>query len=190
MVHVLDNLFTDKFLFEIYEDTLANCDFAYTNVANRYQHPHDFFCKGSHRFFGTSLYYQVSNNFFKNKMTDKLMEVYEWVIPIISKMSNKKLFLHKVNANLQFKGMDGTWHVDDTHRGGVDRTAIFFPHYKWEDHWGGEFQVLGDEDQISDSYMPLPGRILFFDSTVRHRGLAPNEFDVPRVSIAFRFIEM
>jgi Rps23 Pro-64 3,4-dihydroxylase Tpa1-like proline 4-hydroxylase len=95
--------------------------------------------------------------------------------------------LIQIDANLQVSGQDGSYHNDTYIGGGKDRTIIFYPHIEWKEEWGGELQIL-DGDLIHNIF-PNPGKIVCFDSTVKHRALAPSLNDKPRMSIAFRMIE-
>ena len=179
MVQIIDDLFTDKFLLEIYEDLLTGWSF--DNVANRYQHPMDSFCKGTHRFFSRSMYEKISKDFAENQCPDRVMEVYEVLSKKIENDLNIKLEVTKIEANLQVMLQDGTPHID-----GTSHTLIFFPHYKWEKEWGGYLQIFDNEGNLTESILPLPGRAVLFDSRVLHRGLSPVVPNIARISIAYR----
>lgn len=183
-VKVFDDLFTDKFLMDVH---IASKKIAwnYTNTANRKSYPQNCFLnEGTHVFFGSCLYEWVSYFNVKNTCPDILLEVLEYFV--LEQLNDHSLKLFKIDSNLQIKGQDGTPHRDVYVGDGRDRTILFYPHYKWDKSWGGELQILDNENNVVKSLLPLPGRIIYFDSSVNHRALAPKVPNVSRTSIAFR----
>lgn len=183
-VKVFDNLFTDKFLMDTYI-ACKSIPWSYSCSGNRKAHPH--YCPlsiGNYLFFGAMLYEKTSYFNIKNTCPDILFEVLEHFV--LNELNDKSLKLFTIVSNLQVKGQNGESHRDFYVGDGRDRTIMFYPHYKWEDSWGGEFQILDDDDNVIESILPLPGRIIYFDSSVNHRALAPNIPNVARMSIAYR----
>jgi len=184
MVKCIDRAFTDKFLLECYQEVTTNINWTYTNVSNRYQYPDDAFCDGSERIFGAPLLTRMSKHFFRNNTPNIFIEAFEVLMERYLTESPWELF--QVDANLQVFGMNGAAHRDDYHNDSTDKTILFFPHYKWENEWGGEFQILDDKNNVVEEYLPMPGRVLIFDSTIKHRGNGPKVKGVSRISIAYR----
>ena len=79
--------------------------------------------------------------------------------------------------------MDGTTHVDT---GGGTKTIILFTTFKWQKDWGGEFQTLDNEGNVTNTIEYVPGRIIYLDADIPHRGLGPTVVGVYRHSIAYR----
>lgn len=183
-VKVYDNLFTDKFLTDL-NILSRKFPWDFTNSANRKMYPMD--CplnKGSHLFFGHRLYEWVSYYNVMNKCPAPFFEVIEYFVLDILQDNNIKLGM--IDANLQVKGQTGHAHRDVFFGDEKDRTILFYPHYKWDKSWGGALEILDDDDNVIESLLPLPGRIIYFDSSVKHRALAPKVYDVPRISLAYR----
>jgi len=183
MLKVYDDLFTDDFLVGV-NLLCRNLPWGYANTANRYQFPHESpLAKGSHVFFGKRLYEKTSPYRITNEAPSELFDVLEHFV--FSKLK-EDLDLLAIDTNLQMQGQDGTAHLDLLAGNNQDRTIMFYPHYKWEDSWGGQLQVLDKNEEVTREYFPKPGRIIYFDSTVLHRALAPDVPNEPRMSIAFR----
>ena len=83
----------------------------------------------------------------------------------------------RVYANIQYAGMDGTWHTDDG-----DVTALLFVNEQVE---GGNFEIRipGEETTLVS---PIPGRLVVFEGKHLHRGLSSSTLAVPRISLAFK----
>ena len=183
---VYDNLFTDKFLLELYE-CCVKLPWNLSNTANRNQYPDECITtKGSHLIFGTRLFYRESYYSVRNYAPRQLFDVLEY---FISDHLKEDLFLDKIDCNLQVMGQNGTSHKDIILGNGIDRTIIFYPHYKWDENWGGELEIL-EENKVVEKIFPAPGRVLFFDSSVTHRALAPKIPNLGRMSIAYRMGKM
>lgn len=186
MVQVYDNIFADDFLLELHKQCLT-LPWQFTNKANRSQYPsNSILGAGSHSFFGTCLYSQRGKNRYFDVTPDIIFDAFYYITENVIDTGGEVLELHKIETNLQVYGQDGTAHKDDYTGEGTDRTILLYPHYKWEYDWGGSLEVLDNNLNIINSYLPLPGRVLYFDSTVPHRGLAPAVKNIARMSIAFR----
>jgi len=83
----------------------------------------------------------------------------------------------RVYANIQYAGMDGTWHTDDG-----DVTALLFVNQELE---GGNFEIRipGEETALIS---PTPGRLIVFEAKYLHRGLSSSTLAIPRISLAFK----
>lgn len=95
----------------------------------------------------------------------------------INKALNTSYIAKRVYANIQYSGMDGTWHTDDG-----DVTALLFLNEPLE---GGNFEIRlqKEEKQIIE---PLPGRLVVFEGKNLHRGLSSSTLAIPRISLAFK----
>lgn len=180
---VYDDLFSEKFLYTLHE-ICTYFPWVLANIANKNQYPYNCISsKGSHLFFGANLFHK--NSFYEvvNTAPPQLFEVLEHFV--FNVLQQNDLLLNNIQANLQVMGQDGTFHRDDYSGNGADRTILFYPHYKWDRDWGGELEIL-DGDKVVEKIFPFPGRIVFFDSLVKHRALAPTVPNLGRMSIAYR----
>jgi len=184
MLEVYDDLYTDDFLVAL-NALSRDLSWGYANTANRYQYPsRSPLAKGSHVFFGRRIYQKHSPYRINNDTPDEFFDVLENFV--FNVLQDNSLELIGIDTNLQILGQNGTAHRDIMAGNDEDRTIMFYPHYKWEESWGGQFQVLDENENVKEEYYPLPGRIIYFDSTVLHRALGPTVPDTPRISIAFR----
>jgi len=85
--------------------------------------------------------------------------------------------IKRVYANIQYSGMNGSWHTDDG-----QLTALLFINEELQD---GNFEIKLSSNDIS-TIEPLPGRLLVFDSALLHRGLSSSTLRIPRISLAFK----
>ena len=185
MLEVYDDLFTDDFLVRL-NVICKNFGYTYSMSANRYQYPNESpLVKGSHRFFGKNLYHKFDNDYrVFNETPDELFDVLEH---FVHNVIQEDLDLYQIQANFQVHGQNGASHVDKFREDDKDRTIMFYPHYKWDDSWGGELEITDENENVIESYLPLPGRIIYFDSKILHRGLGPSAVsEEPRISITFR----
>ena len=102
---------------------------------------------------------------------------------ITDKVSNR-LSLHKMYANIQYAGQNGGFHVDNFTP--YSRTAILMLS-KTLPKGSGTFQIKkeGYENKI-ETHDFEQNKLLFFKSTLSHRGNAPLEPGFPRVTLAFK----
>ena len=82
--------------------------------------------------------------------------------------------------NIQFYGMDGEWHQDD----GSNTILIMIT--KTLKKGSGQFE-LKDSKKINKIDF-IQNRLIHFDATKFHRGLAPEETNTPRITLAFKTI--
>jgi len=183
MLKVYDDLFTPDFIMET-SKAAHDLPWRYTNVANRNQFPsNSIFTKGSHKFFGSTLYDQVSRYNVYNQTPTLFLDVLNHLCDYIIKEEVK---MHTINSNLQVYGQDGTAHRDNFVGDSKDRTILFYCHHEWKEEWGGALEILNDDGEVIDSVLPMPGRVVYLDSSVLHRARAPLVKNVARMSIAYR----
>ena len=101
---------------------------------------------------------------------------------VANNVIRKKFELLTINSNMQVMSMDGTFHRD-----GAVKSVIIFATDVWNENWGGEFEfITNDETNDKQKIDYIPGRILYFDGDINHRGLAPNVPYVYRYSLVYR----
>jgi hypothetical protein len=100
----------------------------------------------------------------------------------------KTLKLQRINTNIQFFGMESSFHDD-----ALDKESwsfVYFPGPTWSTPWGGEFVVnTSPGDYLYCPY--IPNTAVFFPSHLEHMGYSPNRLcNVPRLSVAFVYQEL
>ena len=95
--------------------------------------------------------------------------------------------LDSISLNVQPMGQNGTPHRDGVFNGN-DKTLMYFVNNKWEKKWGGPFQLLNPETkEVVNEIDFVPGRLVYFDGGLLHRGLAPKNVPyIYRKSLVFR----
>ncbi len=98
------------------------------------------------------------------------------------------LKLYRINTNIQYYGMESSFHVDSTT--GKAWSFVYFIGPEWDTSWGGEFCVCtGPEDYQYIPYIPNTG--VLFDASLEHMGSAPTRHcNIPRLSLAFVYHEI
>ena len=97
----------------------------------------------------------------------------------IQEYSKNKCMLQDIHGNLQFKGMDGTFHRD----GGGNQTVfiMMLAYHDIEENMGGEFYHEPSGEKIPFKQ----GRIMEMTASDLHRADAFNVPHIPRFSIKF-----
>lgn len=184
MLKVYDDLFTDDFIMEM-SKAAHRLPWKYTNVANRNQFPvSSMFAKGTHRFFGSVLWDDKGGYNIENNTPKEFMDVLDFFLD--KGFFDENVRMHSIDANLQVYGQDGTGHIDDFMADGTDRTVLLYCHHEWKEEWGGALEILNEDEEVIESILPMPGRVVYLDSSVLHRARAPLVKDVARMSIAYR----
>jgi len=119
------------------------------------------------------------SNFFYNSdinMEDTLIKF------IILKLQKEFKFNEVLRSyiNVQFYGMDGDWHTDD------GKNTILLMVTKTLKNGSGDFQIKMDNKINKVGF--VQNRLIFFDASFQHRGLAPKELNTPRITFAFKTI--
>ena len=182
MIQIHDDIFDKIFLLEISLWVMQECNWRADNIANRHSHPYGI--EGSHRLLSSVIY----NNFAgtENKYWEyvyvnptnkfgQLCGIYE----IIQKYSKNKCMLQRIDGNLQFNGMDGTFHED-----GDENQTVFImmlAYHDIEENMGGEFYHEPSGEKIPFKQ----GRIMEMTASDSHRADAFNVPHIPRFSIKF-----
>lgn len=176
---VIDGLFDDLYLHERYQEIL-NTPLVLTNVANRKTAPYGH--EGTHRLMGRTIFSRTGFN-----RVDEFYQDSSWYFDVFEMVEEKiqnDLYLQAIYINVQYYGCNGTTHTD----GGKDNeyTILVMSNPKWEEDWGGEFQLMRDFDTPIETHKYTPGRVLILPGGIPHRGLAPLKPYIYRTSIAYR----
>jgi len=163
MIKIYDDLIYTEALVEMHYRLTYEQLYGYNNSTHV-----PFGTKPVHRLFGMNW-----NDL--NEVPYWIMGLYETLKKDITLLSDELYYyVNSVSLNLQIKGQDASFHVDP------DFTLMIFPLAIWKKEWGGEF-VYGDE------YIDyVPGRVIFFQGDVPHRGLSPKISDCARISLVYR----
>lgn len=187
-VQVIDDCFDDRFIHEIDEMT-DRVPLTLTNIANRHSYPYG--TRGSHKLIGGILFDRKDEYNVVNKCPKEILNLY--INTINNVLINDKgspgvnVELTGISLNVQPMAQDGTPHRDGQFNGN-DRTLMYFVNSKWQKKWGGPFQILDPETQeVINEIDFVPGRLIYFDAGLLHRGLAPRNVPyVYRKSIVYR----
>lgn len=174
-VQIWDDYLDDNFILDLDEDS-NNYSWRLDNVANRKSFPYK--RKGSHLFWGSTF-----PSLEKSPKT--ISSVYNF---IIKELVQSSFNLESIALNGQSLGQNGTTHIDSYYNTGY-RTLMVFINHKWQKEWGGEFQLLENNNnkaKIIKTIEYVPGRIIIFDGNIPHRGLAPTVPYIVRKSLIFR----
>lgn len=142
------------------------------------------------RFFGCRLYQHIEGYKTTANCPEIFWQILTTFVGGVLKESESTLQLRYVHANLQVMGQDGETHRDIIMNEGRDRSILYFPHTEWREEWGGQLQILDDDDNVIDEFLPLPGRIVYLDGRHPHRALAPLVPNLGRISIAYKLDTM
>ena len=171
-IKIHDNIFDKKWVDDLAFYLSTNVSWYADNIAGRQSWPYGQI--GQHRIMGRMLY--KYNNWkdivlYKREKFLELTEAFEHLAPNIE--------LKEIFANLQFKGMDGSFHKD-----GDDNYKVFILMLTCvdmnNDYPGGEFIVKDGEIEPFKQ-----GRIIEFYGNVLHKAMAFNQPYVPRFSMKF-----
>lgn len=101
---------------------------------------------------------------------------------------NRPLKLERINTNIQFFGMESSFHKDSIKSNRWSFVSFVSP--TWDTTWGGEFVVnVGSGNYKYSPY--IPNRGVLFPSHYEHMGCSPNRLsNTPRLSIAFVYEQL
>ena len=182
MIQIYDDLFDKIFLLDMSLWLMEKCDWRCNNVANRHTQPYGI--EGSHRLMGSDIYENGAgdeNKFWEYvhkgniEQLEKFWEMYDH----IQLHSKNKCMLQSIWGNLQYKDMDGTFHLD----GAENQTAfiMMLAYQDIEENMGGEFY-----HEPSGQNIPFKqGRVLELTASDGHKGLAFNVPHIPRFTVKF-----
>lgn len=166
-----------------------NWNWNLTNIANRNSYPYG--TRGTHKFFGSNLYEKNNTGLVKSTLPQPLYDLYLHILRTkIQPFTHSNFELIGVMGNCQPFGSDGSAHRDMYDVSPQkDYTLMLFLNSEWEEEWGGEFQFLESLDnnsKVLKSISPKPGRFVFFEGMIPHRGLSPKVPNVYRKTLVYR----
>jgi len=170
---VRDGVFDKKWTSEI-ASVLLNCNWKATNITGRKTWP--YFETGNHRLLGSCFFNRQNEDFIEYNDNRELSNVLINAFYHIKKIINKNIRLERIDANLQFKGMDGTEHAD-----GNNNQIAFILMLCNEDveKIGGEFFYAPNNEKIKFKH----GRLIEIPANHQHKGLSFTKKYVARTSI-------
>ena len=170
-----DDILDKRFADELYSD-LLKCPWYAQNIANRHTFPYGE--KGTHLLLGITIL-NLTYTVFRKDVEDRIVEKFLSLFEHLCKRFNKRLQLKAIDANLQFKGLDGSFHVD-----GADNEEVFILllcNEILDKESGGQF--INETHNSSVDFRH--GRIIEFKASDSHKGLAFNTPYLPRISVKF-----
>lgn len=181
-VKIWDNYIDDDFLLGLDEESDLY-DWQYDNVANTQSYPNR--KKGTHKFFGSTIYRKSKESV---PLSKNISGLYEFIEQNLIKDSYS---VELIQLNGQFIGQDGSVHIDYSNDNNIDYTLMVFINHRWQKEWGGNFQLYDDYNgNIIKDIEYVPGRIIFFNGLIPHKGLAPKVPNVFRKSLVYRLIKI
>jgi len=191
-IRIHDNVFDKVFLDEMSLWLMHECNWKANNVANRRSQPYGI--EGSHRLLGSVFYinneltaaeyYRALNDNSNNKHLSEFLNMYEILQNSIQDV--QQCMLQAIHANLQFYGMNGTFHLD----GAIDQTVfiIMLAYHDITSDMGGEFYHERSGTWTTSPTAKIPfkqGRIIEMTANETHRADAFNVPHIPRFSLKF-----
>lgn len=186
---IWDGLIQPNFLYELDMFTQShNFNWHLTNRANvvkwkKFPESEE----GTHLFWGSRLFSKEEGQQTVSVIPDSIFDLQNWFMDVYLSqfLENRWYFdIDYVGMNGQSLGMDGTTHKDGPTNEHV--TLMYFVNHKWEENWGGPFQLMNENNTVMDQIDFTPGRFVFFKSNIPHRGLAPLEPMIVRKSLVWR----
>ena len=187
-VLVLDDCFDPRFVYEI-DDMTDRLPMVITNIANRSTYPYG--TRGSHKLIGSNLFTRKDEYNVVNECPKEILGIYQHtinsLIPNEDGGYGVNVELTGISLNCQPMGQDGTPHVDGR-LNSCDKTLMYFANSEWDKKLAAPFQILDpDTKEVIREIDFVPGRLIYFDAGLLHRGLAPKNVPyVYRKSIVYR----
>ena len=176
---VIDKRFDIEFMAKI-EKQLKHLPVTAINIANGTSYPNGE-C-GTHRLMGENIFERHSINKVVNLMDN--CEVFFDMLEEIEECIETKMYLSRIDFNLQHSFCDGTSHIDGEEG---EYTIMYMPNLEWDTtEWGGQFQLLDDDQNVIEEHEYVPGRVLIFPSEIPHKGLGPRHPHVYRYTVVWR----
>ena len=183
MLQIHDDIFDKLFLVNLAMWCMHECNWNASNVANRHSHP--YYIEGSYRILGSTIYDNPEGSdkkyweyVYKSDYLEQLEQLWG-MYRDIQRYSKNKCMLQNIHGNLQFKDMDGTFHLD-----GDENQTVFImmlAYHDIEENMGGEFYHEPSGEKIPFKQ----GRIMEMTASDSHRADAFNVQHIPRFSIKF-----
>lgn len=163
-ITVLDGLYSDAFVQDI-QETLINCAWTYTEGA----YP------------GSELVHWVTELSATEPWVAKVQAAFQ---PTLDERGTYRLLRTYCNAHVSSDAP--LPHADSLDS--RDRTVLFYANAAWQPEFAGETIFLDDDNEIFRSVLPRPGRIVIFESNIRHCARPPTKIFLGiRLTVAFKF---
>ena len=177
---VIDGLFDDIYIHQL-DALIRDIPLCSNNIANRSTWP--FGQEGTHRLLGQILFDRKSIN--RITVLHESVSTFFDVFEMIEDKLQTKFYLSQISLNVQHTGCDGTTHCDSNNPN--DFTIMIMTNSKWEQSWGGQFQLTSNDGSVViEEHEYKPGRLIVIPSTHPHRGLGPTEKYIYRSTVVFR----
>ncbi len=176
MLKIHEDVFDKKWLDDL-SFTLMNEPWFADNIANRKTYPYG--KKGTHLLLGNYHFLHLGDNKIRYSQNTELADNLIASFGAIERKVKRKMKLMEISANLQFKDMNGTLHLD-----GPANQSVFIlmlaNEYIYED-MGGEFF-----HQPTNQYVKFgQGKLIEQNGEDLHLGLAFNKPYVARMSVKY-----
>lgn len=182
-VKIIDNYIDDLELATM-DHKSNHFNWTLTNASNRYSNfpPNR---SGDDRFWAVDLFYRKDEYNIVNNCHEQIIDLYEHIAEF---HLESNYILHQIQVNGQGLLQNGNIHVDSKYEDN-HYTLMVFINSKWNPKWGGEFQLFDGMDsdaKLLKSIEFVPGRIIYFNGGIPHKGLAPINTNIIRKSLVYR----
>ena len=113
--------------------------------------------------------------FISNFNNEKNKEIFDLGLRLINHFDHD-IKIIRAYANLQFLGMDGSWHTDDGEQTCLWMATESLP------KGSGEFKTKKEKIKFEFN------KLIIFDAKTIHKGMAPKEINTPRITLAFKTV--
>ena len=153
------------------------------------------------KFAGGSMFWSygvfVSDSLSLTKNVAQHIPVWEEGVPPIwnkiyekvKEQAGSNFVMWRYIINGQTWGQEGSKHSDWPGQETNSETFILYLNQKWEPNWGGEtvFYLAGNDDNKERGRVAVePGKLISYDSRILHKGSAPTEKNILRVTLAIQ----
>jgi hypothetical protein len=174
MIKYYDNIFDANWIAETASVLVKQPWFA-DNIANRHTWPYK--DTGSHRILGSTYFWRHSDIDIVYNENRNLSFDFINAFEHIQSVCQKKIYLHEIMANLQFKGMDGTAHRDGDK--GHYAFILLLCNEALPNKIGGEFIHLPSKKKIPF----VNGRLIEINAEDPHHAMSFNKPNYARMSL-------
>jgi len=165
---VFDDWFDERFIHELDHIISNKIEYEFNNVANRRTWPYGY--EGSYRLMGCSLFKRENLN--RITTLHKEAPIFFDIFERIENNLGCNYILNLIQINIQHSGCHGGLHIDGVKN---QQTIMLMTNSKWNNKWGGQFQMLNNDGSVIEEHDYVPGKLIIFPSHIPHRGLGPSE---------------
>lgn len=191
-LNIHDNLVEDEFLFNLNQN-MDNGKWSFDcsgGISKKYPKGYDY------RFWKIALF--EKNEFDINYVSTEHILLVNQLFGFLefytkNFIPNLELLPLTIHCNGQTIGQNGGVHLDNLHETLPNYTLMIMINNKWEKEWGGQFEITETQDsnsKIVKSIDYVPGRVIFFDGLLPHRGMAPLVPNILRKTIAYKLVQV